>query len=204
MEGYADYLIRLDNELYEEFEAAALNESDDLELEDSEEDDFDLDLEDSDWENEEEVGTTGLDIDLPDYDEPYDLEDFDDLPDDYTPSKVELNMLALAGLNESDLIDDAFIDDEPLFEHRGKPGMKLDKKAYNGSHGKRAKVARTLRNHHETKDMKSKNLVSKTYHKVAARFSKANQSKNANHGKKDYIPGYRTMKAYKTLLTGRY
>ena len=84
MEGYADYLIRLDNELYDEFEAAALNESDDLELEDSEEDDFDLDLEDSDWENEEEVGTTGLDIDLPDYDEPYDLEDFDDLPDDYT------------------------------------------------------------------------------------------------------------------------
>lgn len=204
MEGYADYLIRLDNELYDEFEAAALNESDDLELEDSEEDDFDLDLEDSDWENEEEVGTTGLDIDLPDYDEPYDLEDFDDLPDDYTTSKVELNMLALAGLNESDLIDDAFIDDEPLFEHRGKPGMKLDKKAYNGSHVKRAKVARTLRNHHETKDMKSKNLVSKTYHKVAARFSKANQSKNANHGKKDYIPGYRTMKAYKTLLTGRY
>lgn len=63
MEGYADYLIRLDNELYDEFEAAALNESDDLE-----EDDFDLDLEDSDWENEEEVGTTGLDIDLPDYD----------------------------------------------------------------------------------------------------------------------------------------
>lgn len=204
MEGYADYLIRLDNELYDEFEAAALNESDDLELEDSEEDYFDLDLEDSDWENEEEVGTTGLDIDLPDYDEPYDLEDFDDLPDDSTPSKVELNMLALAGLNESDLIDDAFIDDEPLFEHRGKPGMKLDKKAYNGSHGKRAKVARTLRNHHETKAMKSKNLVSKTYHKVAARFSKANQSKNANHGKKDYIPGYRTMKAYKTLLTGRY
>lgn len=204
MEGYADYLIRLDNELYDEFEAAALNESDDLELEDSEEDDFDFDLEDSDWENEEEVGTTGLDIDLPDYDEPYDLEDFDDLPDDSTPSKVELNMLALAGLNESDLIDDAFIDDEPLFEHRGKPGMKLDKKAYNGSHGKRAKVARTLRNHHETKAMKSKNLVSKTYHKVAARFSKANQSKNVNHGKKDYIPGYRTMKAYKTLLTGRY
>jgi hypothetical protein len=203
MEGYADYLIRLDNELYDEFEAAALNESDDLELEDSEEDDFDFDLEDSDWENEEEVGTTGLAIDLPDYDEPYDLEDFDDLPDDSTPSKVELNMLALAGLNESDLIDD-FIDDEPLFEHRGKPGMKLDKKAYNGSHGKRAKVARTLRNHHETKAMKSKNLVSKTYHKVAARFSKANQSKNANHGKKDYIPGYRTMKAYKTLLTGRY
>lgn len=197
MEGYADYLIRLDNELYDEFEAAALNESDDLELEDSEEDDFDFDLEDSDWENEEEVGTTGLAIDLPDYDEPYDLEDFDDLPDDSTPSKVELNMLALAGLNESDLIDD-------LFEHRGKPGMKLDKKAYNGSHGKRAKVARTLRNHHETKAMKSKNLVSKTYHKVAARFSKANQSKNANHGKKDYIPGYRTMKAYKTLLTGRY
>ena len=197
MEGYADYLIRLDNELYDEFEAAALNESDDLELEDSEEDDFDFDLEDSDWENEEEVGTTGLDIDLPDYDEPYDLEDFDDLPDDSSPSKVELNMLALAGLNESDLIDD-------LFEHRGKPGMKLDKKAYNGSHGKRAKVARTLRNHHETKAMKSKNLVSKTYHKVAARFSKANQSKNANHGKKDYIPGYRTMKAYKTLLTGRY
>lgn len=36
MEGYADYLIRLDNELYDEFEAAALNESDDLELEDSE------------------------------------------------------------------------------------------------------------------------------------------------------------------------
>lgn len=203
MEGYADYLIRLDNELYDEFEAA-LNESDDLELEDSEEDYFDFDLEDSDWENEEEVGTTGLDIDLPDYDEPYDLEDFDDLPDDSTPSKVELNMLALAGLNESDLIDDDFIDDEPLFEHRGKPGMKLDKKAYNGSHGKRAKVARTLRNHHETKAMKSKNLVSKTYHKVAARFSKANQSKNANHGKKDYIPGYRTMKAYKTLLTGRY
>lgn len=198
MEGYADYLIRLDNELYDEFEAAALNESDDLE-----EDDFDFDLEDSDWENEEEVGTTGLDIDLPDYDEPYDLEDFDDLPDDSTPSKTELNMLALAGLNESDLIDD-FIDDEPLFEHRGKPGMKLDKKLYNGSHGKRAKVARTLRNHHETKAMKSKNLVSKTYHKVAARFSKANQSKNANHGKKDYIPGYRTMKAYKTLLTGRY
>ena len=198
MEGYADYLIRLDNELYDEFEAAALNESDDLELEDSEEDDFDFDLEDSDWENEEEeVGTTGLDIDLPDYDEPCDLEDFDDLPDDSTPSKTELNMLALAGLNESDLIDD-------LFEHRGKPGMKLDKKAYNGSHGKRAKVARTLRNHHETKAMKSKNLVSKTYHKVAARFSKANQSKNANHGKKDYIPGYRTMKAYKTLLTGRY
>nr|DAJ29030.1 MAG TPA: hypothetical protein [Caudoviricetes sp.] len=197
MEGYADYLIRLDNELYDEFEAAALNESDDLELEDSEEDDFDFDLEDSDWENEEEIGTTGLDIDLPDYDEPYDLEDFDDLPDDSTPSKTELNMLALAGLNESDLIDD-------LFEHRGKPGMKLDKKAYNGSHGKRAKVARTLRNHHETKAMKSKNLVSKTYHKVAARFSKANQSKNANHGKKDYIPGYRTMKAYKTLLTGRY
>lgn len=197
MEGYADYLIRLDNELYDEFEAAALNESDDLELEDSEEDDFDFDLEDSDWENEEEVGTTGLDIDLPDYDEPYDLEDFDELPDDSTPSKVELNMLALAGLNESDLIDD-------LFEHRGKPGMKLDKKAYNGSHGKRAKVARTLRNHHETKAMKSKNLVSKTYHKVAARFSKANQSKNANHGKKDYIPGYRTMKAHKTLLTGRY
>lgn len=204
MEGYADYLIRLDNELYDEFEAAALNESDDLELEDSEEDDFDFDLEDSDWENEEEVGTTGLAIDLPDYDEPYDLEDFDDLPDDSTPSKVELNMLALAGLNESDLIDDTFIDDEPLFEHRGKPGMKLDKKAYNGSHGKRAKVARTLHNHHETKAMKSKNLVSKTYHKVAARFSKANQSKNANHGKKDYIPGYRTMKAYKTLLTGRY
>ena len=198
MEGYADCLIRLDNELYDEFEAAALNESDDLE-----EDDFDLDLEDSDLENEEEVGTTGLDIDLPDYDEPYDLEDFDDLPDDSTPSKVELNMLALAGLNESDLIDD-FIDDEPLFEHRGKPGMKLDKKAYNGSHGKRAKVARTLRNHHETKAMKSKNLVSKTYHKVAARFSKANQSKNANHVKKDYIPGYRTMKAYETLLTGRY
>lgn len=196
MEGYADYLIRLDNELYDEFEAAALNESDDLDLEDSEEDDFDFDLEDSDWENEEEVGTTGLDIDLPDYDDPYDLEDFDDLPD-YEPSKTELNMLALAGLNESDLIDD-------LFEHRGKPGMKLDKKAYNGSHGKKAKIARTLRNHHETKAMKSKNLVSKTYHKVAARFSKANQSKNANHGKKDYIPGYRTMKAYKTLLTGRY
>lgn len=200
MEGYADYLIRLDNELYDEFEAAALNESDDLE-----EDDFDLDLEDSDWENEEEVGTTGLDIDLPDYDEPYDLEDFDDLPDEeHSLSKTELDMLALAGLNESDLIDEEFIDDEPLFEHRGKPGMKLDKKAYNGSHGKRAKVARTLRNHHETKAMKSKNLVSKTYHKVAARFSKANQSKNANHGKKDYIPGYRTMKAYKTLLTGRY
>ena len=197
MEGYADYLIRLDNELYDEFEAAALNESDDLE-----EDDFDFDLEDSDWENEED--DFDLDIDLPDYDEPYDLEDFDDLPDDSTPSKVELIMLALAGLNESDLIDDDFIDDEPQFEHRGKPGMKLDKKAYNGSHGKRAKVARTLRNHHETKAMKSKNLVSKTYHKVAARFSKANQNKNANHGKKDYIPGYRTMKAYKTLLTGRY
>lgn len=152
-------------------------------------------MEDSDWENEED--DFDLDIDLPDYDEPYYLEDFDDLPDDSTPSKTELNMLALAGLNESDLIDD-------LFEHRGKPGMKLDKKAYNGSHGKRAKVARTLRNHHETKAMKSKNLVSKTYHKVAARFSKANQSKNANNGKKDYIPGYRTMKAYKTLLTGRY
>ena len=201
MEGYADYLIRLDNELYDEFEAAALNESDDLEEDDFDFDLEDSDLEDSDWENEED--DFDLDIDLPDYDEPYDLEDFDDLPDDSTPSKVELNMLALAGLNESDLIDD-FIDDEPLFEHRGKPGMKLDKKAYNGSHGKRAKVARTLRNHHETKAMKSKNLVSKTYHKVAAKFSKANQSKNANHGKKDYIPGYRTMKAYKTLLTGRY
>lgn len=203
MEGYADYLIRLDNELYDEFEAAALNESDDLDLDDFDLDLEDSDLEDSDWENEEEVGTTGLDIDLPDYDDPYDLEDFDDLPD-YEPSKTELNMLALAGLNESDLIDDDFIDDEPLFEHRGKPGMKLDKKAYNGSHGKKAKVARTLRNHHETKAMKSKNLVSKTYHKVAARFSKANQSKNANYGKKDYIHGYRTMKAYKNLLTGRY
>lgn len=203
MEGYADYLIRLDNELYDEFEAAALNESD---MSISDFGNFGLNAgEDDDWENEEEVGTTGLDIDLPDYDDPYDLEDFDDLPDEeHSLSKTELDMLALAGLNESDFIDDDFIDDEPLFEHRGKPGMKLDKKAYNGSHGKKAKIARTLRNHHETKAMKSKNLVSKTYHKVAARFSKANQSKNANHGKKDYIPGYRTMKAYKTLLTGRY
>lgn len=135
MDGYADYIVRLDSEITDEFESEVFNNLFESELDDS-------------------------------------------------------------LLEHSSCVQ--------LFEHRGKPGMTLGKKAYGGSYGKRVKKFTAKRKEHEKKMRKATNKISKAYHSVSARTAKSKQSRYADHGKKDYIPGYRNYREFKTFVTGKY
>ena len=122
MKGYADYLINSDLETDAELELNSLDESfsgidDDINA---------MSFADT-WANQQVPGTTGLNLNLPEFDdeEPYEFDDdlysedgesdwgqssFDDLHG--VVSQKERRMLALAGLNESDCtLDDEDYDD---------------------------------------------------------------------------------------------
>lgn len=216
MTGYVDYLIQSDLEFISELEQDFINDFEDFnESFSGIDDEINAHEFDDEWANELEPGYNFLqdeyDFVYPEnnWDEPYEFEDLEEF--DVETERIsdnERRILQLAGLNENDLLE-AMLDAEhqdfdDLSQHRGKPGMKLNKKSYGGRFGKYAKKYGEKSVKHSKKAQNAANKVSKTYHKVAARINKAKQSAYADHGKKDYTPGYRSAKYFKTLTTGRY
>ena len=225
MTGYTDYLIQSNLEFISELEQEldGFNDFEDFnESFSGIDDEINAHEFDDEWANELEPGYNFLqdeyDFVYPenDWDEPYEFEDFQEEFDVETEriSDNERRILQLSGLNESDLLEamldaehqnfDEYDEIDDISQHRGKPGMKLNRKSYGGRYGKYAKKFGEKSVKHAKKAQNATNKVSKTYHKVAARINKAKQSAYADHGKKDYRPGYRSAKYVKTLTTGRY